>query len=178
MRGQGCQGGTGCLLFCLMILHTLPGTPKPQVTWRRGPSSEPLNGRAGVSLLDEGSLFLSSVSLADSGEYECQATNEAGSASRRAKLVVYGKLRPCSRRPGMDLYPPPTRRPQMMPGPQGPRASFTGDYGCLIPTSITQPVFLHRSHLLSRIPEAGDLWHFPLGDLPGVTPALPALPLD
>ncbi|XP_027279680.1 hemicentin-2 isoform X2 [Cricetulus griseus] len=65
------------------------GTPKPQVTWRRGPSSEPLSGRADVAVLDEGSLFLSSVSLADSGEYECQATNEVGSASRRAKLVVY-----------------------------------------------------------------------------------------
>ncbi|GAB1286208.1 Hemicentin-2 [Apodemus speciosus] len=65
------------------------GTPKPRITWRRGPSSEPLNGRPDVTVLDEGSLFLSSVSLADSGEYECQATNEVGSASRRAKLVVY-----------------------------------------------------------------------------------------
>lgn len=53
-------------------------------------------------VLDEGSLFLSSVSLADSGEYECQATNEVGSASRRAKLVVYGKLRPWRWRPGID----------------------------------------------------------------------------
>uniref|UniRef100_A0A8C6W1G7 Hemicentin 2 n=1 Tax=Nannospalax galili TaxID=1026970 RepID=A0A8C6W1G7_NANGA len=65
------------------------GTPKPQITWRRSPSSEPLNRRPGVVVLDEGSLFLSSVSLSDSGEYECQATNEVGSASRRAKLVVY-----------------------------------------------------------------------------------------
>ncbi|XP_021050559.1 hemicentin-2 [Mus pahari] len=65
------------------------GTPKPRITWRRGPSSEPLNGRPDVVVLDEGSLLLSSVSLADSGEYECQATNEVGSASRRAKLVVY-----------------------------------------------------------------------------------------
>lgn len=94
-------GGGGCPIFCLMILHILPGTPKPQITWRRGPSSEPLTGRAGVTVLDEGSLFLSSVSLADSGEYECQATNEVGSASRRAKLVVYGKLRPWSWRPRM-----------------------------------------------------------------------------
>ncbi|KAB0366601.1 hypothetical protein FD754_010757, partial [Muntiacus muntjak] len=56
----------------------LPGTPKPQVTWRKGPSSEPLR-----------SLFLASVSPSDGGDYECQATNEAGSASRRAKLVVH-----------------------------------------------------------------------------------------
>ncbi|XP_053415690.1 hemicentin-2 [Nycticebus coucang] len=65
------------------------GTPAPQVTWRKGPSSEPLGGRPGVAVLDEGSLFLASVSPMDSGDYECQATNEAGSASRRAKLVVH-----------------------------------------------------------------------------------------
>ncbi|XP_052503745.1 LOW QUALITY PROTEIN: hemicentin-2 [Budorcas taxicolor] len=64
------------------------GTPKPQVTWRKGPSSEPLRGRPGLAVLDEGSLFLASVSPSDGGDYECQATNEAGSASRRAKLVV------------------------------------------------------------------------------------------
>uniref|UniRef100_A0A8C0DZX9 Hemicentin-2 n=1 Tax=Balaenoptera musculus TaxID=9771 RepID=A0A8C0DZX9_BALMU len=64
------------------------GTPKPQVTWRRGPSSEPLRGRPGLAVLEEGSLFLASVSPTDGGDYECQATNEAGSASRRAKLVV------------------------------------------------------------------------------------------
>ncbi|XP_076984267.1 hemicentin-2 [Tamandua tetradactyla] len=65
------------------------GMPKPQVTWRKGPSSEPLHDRPGVTVLEEGALFLASVSPTDSGEYECQATNEAGSASRRAKLVVY-----------------------------------------------------------------------------------------
>ncbi|XP_028353185.1 hemicentin-2 [Physeter macrocephalus] len=65
------------------------GTPKPQVTWRKGPSSEPLRGRPGLAVLDEGSLFLASVSPTDGGDYECQATNEAGSASRRAKLVVH-----------------------------------------------------------------------------------------
>nr|XP_051696750.1 hemicentin-2 isoform X2 [Oryctolagus cuniculus] len=65
------------------------GTPQPQVTWRKGPSSEPLGSQPGVEVLAEGSLFLALVSPSDSGDYECQATNEAGSASRRAKLVVY-----------------------------------------------------------------------------------------
>ncbi|XP_060056373.1 hemicentin-2 isoform X2 [Erinaceus europaeus] len=65
------------------------GTPTPQVTWRKGLSSEPLRGRPGLAVLGEGSLFLASVSPTDSGEYECQATNEAGSTSRRTKLVVY-----------------------------------------------------------------------------------------
>lgn len=55
---------------------------------------EPLLGRPGLAVLDEGSLFLASVSPTDSGDYECQATNEAGSASRRAKLVVYGEWGP------------------------------------------------------------------------------------
>uniref|UniRef100_A0A2K6K1Q6 Hemicentin-2 n=1 Tax=Rhinopithecus bieti TaxID=61621 RepID=A0A2K6K1Q6_RHIBE len=67
------------------------GTPKPQITWRKGPSSEPLHDRPGVAVLEEGSLFLASVSPTDSGDYECQATNEVGSTSRRAKLVVYGE---------------------------------------------------------------------------------------
>lgn len=78
----------------LMTPCAFPGTPKPQITWRKGPSSEPLRGRPGLAVLDEGSLFLASVSPTDSGDYECQATNEAGSASRRAKLVVYGEQDP------------------------------------------------------------------------------------
>ncbi|XP_066112042.1 hemicentin-2 isoform X1 [Saccopteryx bilineata] len=65
------------------------GTPKPQVTWRKGPSAELLRDRPGLAVLDGGSLFLASVSPTDSGDYECQAANEAGSASRRANLVVY-----------------------------------------------------------------------------------------
>lgn len=55
---------------------------------------EPLDDRPGVEVLPEGSLFLASVSPSDSGDYECQATNEVGSASRRAKLVVYGEQGP------------------------------------------------------------------------------------
>ncbi|XP_054980117.1 LOW QUALITY PROTEIN: hemicentin-2 [Sorex araneus] len=65
------------------------GTPWPQVTWRKDPSAEPLRGGPGLALLADGSLFLASVSPGDSGAYECQATNEAGSVSRRARLLVY-----------------------------------------------------------------------------------------
>ncbi|XP_069861249.1 hemicentin-2 [Dipodomys merriami] len=72
---------------------TLPcpaqGTPEPQVVWRRGPRAEPLSDRAGVEVLAGGALFLPAVSLADGGDYECQATNEAGSAARTTRLAVY-----------------------------------------------------------------------------------------
>uniref|UniRef100_A0A2K5KA06 Hemicentin-2 n=1 Tax=Colobus angolensis palliatus TaxID=336983 RepID=A0A2K5KA06_COLAP len=92
MCGGQCRcGGEGVRVYVLMTLCTLPGTPKPQITWRKGPSSEPLQDRPGVEVLEEGSLFLASVSPTDSGDYECQATNEVGSTSRRAKLVVYGE---------------------------------------------------------------------------------------
>lgn len=89
----GCGGGEGWVLR-LTTPFVWAGTPKPQVTWRKGPTSEPLLGRPGLAVLDGGSLFLASVSPTDGGDYECQATNEAGSASRRAKLVVYGEQGP------------------------------------------------------------------------------------
>ncbi|XP_012862831.2 hemicentin-2 [Echinops telfairi] len=61
---------------------TLPcpvrGTPKPQVVWRKGLSGEPLRGRPGVAVLDEGALFLASVSPADSG---CSSWGRVGRAS-------------------------------------------------------------------------------------------------
>lgn len=105
----------------LMALCAWPGTPKPQVTWRKGASSEPLRGRPGLAVLDEGSLFLASVSPSDGGDYECQATNEAGSAARRAKLVVYGEQGPQSR----GSWHTPARTP----GCAGPESSME-EGGC------------------------------------------------
>lgn len=53
----------------------LPGTPKPQVTWRKGPSSEPLRGRPGLGGAGR-RLSVPSLCLPlASGDYECQATN-------------------------------------------------------------------------------------------------------
>lgn len=105
-------------MLTLMALCAWPGTPKPQVTWRKGASSEPLRGRPGLAVLDEGSLFLASVSPSDGGDYECQATNEAGSAARRAKLVVYGEQGPQSR----GSWHTPARTP----GCAGPESSMEG----------------------------------------------------
>lgn len=110
-----CGGGGGRALT-LITLCAWPGTPEPQVTWRKGASSEPLRGRPGLAVLDEGSLFLASVSPSDGGDYECQATNEAGSASRRAKLVVYGE-----------------QGPQSWGVRSGPRARELHRGGCMMP---------------------------------------------
>lgn len=117
-------------MLTLMALCAWPGTPKPQVTWRKGASSEPLRGRPGLAVLDEGSLFLASVSPSDGGDYECQATNEAGSAARRAKLVVYGEQGPQSR----GSWHTPARTP----GCAGPESSMGGGRGaadCMAPAS-------------------------------------------
>lgn len=64
------------------------------MTWRKNQSGEPLHGGPGLALLADGSLFLASISPGDSGDYECQATNEAGSASRSTRLLVHGKQGP------------------------------------------------------------------------------------
>lgn len=66
-------------------------------------------------MLDGGALFLASVSPTDGGDYECQATNEAGSASRRVKLVVYGEQGP----PELGQLVP-----QDAQGPRAPRGSL------------------------------------------------------
>lgn len=97
LRGVGVCGGGEAGVHAADSCSR-PGTPQPQVTWRKGPSSEPLRSRPGLAVLDEGSLFLASVAPSDGGDYECQATNEAGSASRRAKLVVLGERGPAGQR--------------------------------------------------------------------------------
>lgn len=127
-RGRGPDG-------LLMFPCVLPGMPKPQVTWRKGPSSEPLRDRPGLVVLDDGSLFLATVSPTDGGDYWCQATNEAGSVSRRAELAVYGEQGPQSwgrfvhtsqwspRIPGVGAPTPQfTARRLHVPAPQGPEA--------------------------------------------------------
>ena len=109
------KAGADFRAFMLMTPCAPPGVPKPQITWRKGPTLEPLRGRPGLEVLDDGSLFLASVSPTDSGDYECQATNEAGSTSRRAKLMVYGKQGPQSGGWLVLTYPNGTPSPERPP---------------------------------------------------------------
>ncbi|XP_050677072.1 roundabout homolog 2-like [Leptidea sinapis] len=64
------------------------GDPLPDVLWRRtaGGGNMPL-GR--VKLLDDRSLRLDNVILADEGEYTCEAENTVGAVSASGYLTVY-----------------------------------------------------------------------------------------
>ncbi|XP_012547376.2 protein sax-3 [Bombyx mori] len=64
------------------------GDPLPDVLWRRsaGGGNMPL-GR--VKVLDDGSLRLDNVILADEGEYSCEAENSVGAVSASGYLTVY-----------------------------------------------------------------------------------------
>lgn len=66
------------------------GDPLPDVLWRRtaGGGNMPL-GR--VKVLDDRSLRLDDVILADEGEYTCEADNSVGAVSASGYLTVYGK---------------------------------------------------------------------------------------
>lgn len=68
------------------------GDPLPDVLWRRtaGGGNMPL-GR--VKVLDDRSLRLDDVILADEGEYTCEADNSVGAVSASGYLTVYGKCR-------------------------------------------------------------------------------------
>lgn len=66
------------------------GDPLPDVLWRRsaGGGNMPL-GR--VKVLDDRSLRLEDVTIADEGEYTCEADNSVGAVSASGNLTVYGK---------------------------------------------------------------------------------------
>ncbi|XP_068104559.1 hemicentin-2 [Hyperolius riggenbachi] len=64
------------------------GTPTPLVRWLKNGIF--LNGNLpGISQLANGSLLIGSPLPSHSGDYICLASNEAGTARRKTKLVVY-----------------------------------------------------------------------------------------
>ncbi|XP_078083679.1 hemicentin-1-like [Mustelus asterias] len=70
---------------------TLPcpanGTPPPSIRWLQNGLDLSAN-EPGISILEDGSLLIDSVSPYDSGDYLCIATNEAGSSKRMYRLKV------------------------------------------------------------------------------------------
>lgn len=64
------------------------GAPRPQIFWRRN-GQLVTGGRFTIRL--DGTLFLMSSTVADSGVYECIATNKYGNASAKGMLSVKQK---------------------------------------------------------------------------------------
>ncbi|KAM4662543.1 hemicentin-2 [Discoglossus pictus] len=72
------------------VVMTCPvhGTPTPQIRWLKNGVFLTAN-LPGVAQLGNGSLLIELALPSQSGDYICLATNEAGSARRKTKLVVY-----------------------------------------------------------------------------------------
>ncbi|NXF12445.1 HMCN1 protein, partial [Smithornis capensis] len=64
------------------------GIPKPAIRWLRN-GRELTGSEPGISVQEEGTLLvIAAVSPADTGDYVCVATNEAGSTERKYSLAV------------------------------------------------------------------------------------------
>ncbi|XP_059849711.1 hemicentin-1-like [Hypanus sabinus] len=63
------------------------GTPPPVIHWLQN-GLDLLGNEPGVSILEDGSLLIDSVSPYNSGDYMCIATNEAGSSKRKYRLQI------------------------------------------------------------------------------------------
>ncbi|KAM4020614.1 hemicentin-2 [Anomaloglossus baeobatrachus] len=68
------------------------GTPTPMIRWLKN-GVVLSNNLPGVTQLVNGSLLIESPVPSHSGDYVCLATNEAGSARRKTKLVVHAPPR-------------------------------------------------------------------------------------
>nr|XP_046206515.1 hemicentin-1-like [Oncorhynchus gorbuscha] len=62
------------------------GFPRPSITWQR--EGVPITAGHKLSLLSNGALKFSRVTLGDAGTYQCLAQNEAGTAIGRTRLVL------------------------------------------------------------------------------------------
>uniref|UniRef100_A0A3Q1B6M5 Hemicentin-1 n=1 Tax=Amphiprion ocellaris TaxID=80972 RepID=A0A3Q1B6M5_AMPOC len=82
------------------------GVPAPDITWTKGGVLLNLGGPA-FSLDSDDSLFITSPSGNETGEFICTATNAAGFASRKVQLTVY--VRPRSSAGGAGGSPDPMR---------------------------------------------------------------------
>ena len=73
----------------LRVSCNASGIPRPIITWKRLLGDAPKD----MSVSSDGTLFLKSVSKAESGIYQCTAKNKIDSSSKSIVLVVMeGKL--------------------------------------------------------------------------------------
>lgn len=71
-------------LPCLAV-----GVPAPEIQWKV--KGLPFQSDERIQQLPEGSLFITSVSRQDAGEYTCSVENSYGQDTVTHKLVVHGK---------------------------------------------------------------------------------------
>ena len=64
------------------------GDPMPSLTWQKDGQAVQSNH---VTLLSNGSLFISSAVKQDAGTFRCIANNVAGSVSVTAVVAIYGE---------------------------------------------------------------------------------------
>ena len=67
------------------------GLPDPTIEWTKDGEVIP-NSSQRYRMHRSGSLEFSTLSVEDSGDYECTATNEAGTVSKEISLTVQGKI--------------------------------------------------------------------------------------
>ncbi|XP_053407111.1 hemicentin-2-like isoform X1 [Mercenaria mercenaria] len=122
------------------------GSPKPEITWHRGPSKEPIEGIKGHTLI------IRDIGRYASDNYTCIATNEHGTAEREIKLTV-------------DFYPEVTVMESEM--------SVTGGemviMGCAVQASPLQDAFWTNnegdrvtSNWKYKLTEEKETDHFPV----------------
>ena len=76
-----------------LILHCkATGFPQPTVTWQK--DGQPVV-TSHVTLLSNGSLYISSAIVQDAGRFICSSTNVAGSATVAVDVVIYGGYSTC-----------------------------------------------------------------------------------
>lgn len=87
------------------FMYMVSGSPEPAVRWFRNEKPLEIAGRV-ASQFDgrNGYLTISDADIGDTGEYRCEVTNENGSASSRAELVIAKKSsKPKVERPMEDV---------------------------------------------------------------------------
>lgn len=69
----------------------ISGSPEIKITWYKNDSEIKANEKYSMSFIDcIPVLEINNLNIEDSGDYTCEANNDAGSASSSIKIVVKG----------------------------------------------------------------------------------------